>query len=214
VVQCSLKQRVFRRIQPERASLSIINGVFEVCRDKNESHYRPRGDLPIDTPPGDPEPAPPGTALMTAGTVSAVLFAIPSSFIAIFGIITTVSGESYVGGLATLSWGVAAVVGAYELNRSRFNWDRGRNRRNLNLCAGMVAVSIAIVGSGALENLLFIFAPLPALAAIQLARLRYPRKWIGGLFLLMLLVSLATAIWLYSNEFKARQLVAWIEALP
>jgi len=170
--------------------------------------------LPIDTPPEESEPAPRGAALMTAGTVFAVLFAIPSSFIAIFGIVTTASGESYVGGLASLIWGVAAVVGAYELNRNRFNWDRGRNRRNLHLCAGMVAVSIAIVGSGALENLLFIFAPLPALAAIQLARVRYPGKWVGGIFLVMLLVSLATAIWLYSNEFKARQLVAWVEALP
>jgi hypothetical protein len=170
--------------------------------------------LRINTQPVEAKTFSASVALTTIGTVIAVLFAVPALFIGIFGIIKVVSGDSYLGGLVSAIWGYATVVGAYELNRSKFDWDRGRSYDNLHLGTGMVAVSVAMVGSAALENLLFVFAVFPGIAGVLHARRRFSKNYTAAIYTLMLVTSFTTAIWLYSNEFQARQLVAAIEALP
>ena len=78
----------------------------------------------------------------------------------------------------------------------------------------MVAVSVAMVGSAALENLLFVFAVFPGIAGVLHARRRFATNYAAAIYTLILVTSFATAVWLYSNEFQARQLVAAVEALP
>ena len=173
-----------------------------------------KSDSPIDTPQEEIQKIAPGNAITTVGTVVAVLFAFPSSFIGINGVITIVSGEGFIGGLVSALWGYGVVVGAYELLRCKFDWERGRKRQNLHLAVGMIAVSIAMIGSAALENILFIFAVFPAIVGVKYAKQRYEKIHVATIYAAMPLVCFSIAIWLFGNEFKARQLAAWVEALP
>ncbi len=179
-----------------------------------DTQGRSTGDAPIDTPEQEIEKIAPGNALTTVGTVIAVLFAFPSSFIGIYGVITIVSGGSLLAGITSALWGYAVVIGAYELMRCKFDWDRGRKRQNFHLGVGLIAVAIAMVASAALENILFVFAVFPGRVGVNYANERYEKNYVAAIYATLLLLCFSIAVWLYSNEYQARQLAAWIEALP
>lgn len=90
-----------------------------------------------------------------------------------------------------------AVAGAYELNRRKFNWARGRKYSDGHLLAGTVAVSTGIMISGALHETMPMLAIVPALAAIKQANDGHERKHLSLIHLAITTAGLGVGIWFY-----------------
>ncbi len=87
-------------------------------------------------------------------------------FIGVFGVFGLLSGSKLVAGALGAAWGFSAAIGAYELNRRKFDWARGRKNRDRNLLVGTVAVSTGLMMSGAMHETMPFLALLPGLSAV------------------------------------------------
>ncbi len=135
-------------------------------------------------------------------------------FIGLFGIFGLLSGSKLVAGALGAAWGFSAAIGAYELNRRKFDWARGRKNRDRNLLVGTVAVSAGLMMSGAMHETMPFLALLPGLSAVIQAndgrQSKIPMLVHGAI----LGVGLGIGIWFYIDGVIGGVLLANIEAMP
>lgn len=126
-----------------------------------------------------------------------MLLGIPSFFIGVFGVVGVLTGQKVVAGSLGAIWGYMATVGAYELNRRKFDWERGRRHADRHLLAGTLAVSTGLVLSGALHETMPVLAIIPALSAIKQANDGHDNKLWSMVHAAILTVGTATGYWLF-----------------
>lgn len=107
-----------------------------------------------------------------------------------------------------------AVVGAYELNRRKFNWSRGSKHADQQLIAGSLAVSIGLVISGAMHETMPVLAVIPALSAIKQANDGHEKKHLAWIHASMLIAGLGIGVWFYTDGVIGQVLLQRILALP
>jgi len=90
-----------------------------------------------------------------------------------------------------------AEAGAYELNRRKFNWARGRKYSDGHLLAGTVAVSTGIMISGALHETMPMLSIVPALSAIKQADDGHERHHRSLIHLAVTIAGLGIGIWFF-----------------
>lgn len=143
-----------------------------------------------------------------------MLLGIPSFFIGVFGAFGVLSGQKLVAGSLGALWGYMASVGAYELNRRKFDWDRGRRHADRNLLAGTLAVSTGLVLSGALHETMPVLAIVPALSAIKQANDGHDgRRW-SFIHAVVLASGAALGYWLYVDGIIGKVWIDRVAALP
>jgi hypothetical protein len=157
---------------------------------------------------------PSGNFLVNAGATMAVLLAIPSLFIGLFGFAGLVTGQKLMAGSLGAAWGYMAVVGAYELTRRKFNWMRGSKYADQHLVAGSLAVASGLAVGGAVHETMPVLAILPALSAIKQANEGHERKVLSLVHALLLLAGIGAAMWLYSNNDIGIVILERIAAMP
>jgi hypothetical protein len=135
-------------------------------------------------------------------------------FIGLFGLVGVISGAKLVAGLLGASWGYLAAVGAYELNRRKFDWERGSKYSDLNLLAGTLAVSTGLVISGALHETMPVLAIVPALSAIVQANDGHSDKYRALIHVAVLFAGMGVGIWFYNNGIIGSVLLDRLAALP
>lgn len=148
------------------------------------------------------------------GAVVSIFLAAPSLIIGLYGITSLLSGDKLVGGLFGTVWAYFVATGAYELNRRKRNWVKGERYRTRHLFFGTVAVSAAMVVSGAIHELLFVFAFPPAVAAVLQVRGDPGGRYLVVIYGAVVAVSLSMAIWLYVDTATSLRLTIWFETLP
>ena len=153
-------------------------------------------------------------SIVNAGAVIAVLLGIPCFFIGAYGAVGVISGGKLVGGALGAFWGYLVVIGAYELNRRKFNWDKGRNHSDQHLLAGTVAVSTGLVVAGAINETMPALAIVPALSAVVQANDGHERKHLFWVHAAILTTGIAIGIWFYSNGDIGNVLLQRIQELP
>lgn len=137
-----------------------------------------------------------------------MLLGIPSFFIGLFGAFGVMSGEKIVsGGLGAL-WAYLAVLGAYELNRRRFNWERGSEHSDRNLLAGTIAVATGLVLSGALHETMPALAIVSALSAVKQADNGHDTKHRSRIHAAILVTGIGIGVWLYFDGYIGK---AWLD---
>ncbi len=141
----------------------------------------------------------PGNAIITLGAIIAVLLGIPSVFIGLFAFVGVITGDKIVAGALGVLWSYLAVAGAYELNRRKFDWNRGRQYSDRHLLAGTIAVSAGLAISGAMHETMPGLAVLPALSAMVQANDGHDRKYYSIVHGAVFVVGVSIAIWFYSN---------------
>ena len=157
----------------------------------------------------------PAVKLVTdTGAVVSIFLAVPSQFIGIFGVASMLSGEKIVGGLLGTIWAYFAATGAYELNRRKHNWVKGTRYRTRHLVFGLVAVNAAMIVSGAIHELLFVFALAPGMAAVLHANADTGGRYLFFISAVTVAVALGVAIWLYVDTNTSLRLTYWFETLP
>ena len=155
-----------------------------------------------------------GGAIVTSGAVIAVLLGIPCFFMGVFGALGVITGEKLIaGGLGAL-WGYLAVSGAYELNRRKFDWRRGRELRDQHLLAGTLAVSTGLVVGGAMHEHLPAIAIVCVLSAIKQANDGHDRKYLSLIHAAVLIAGMGAGIWFYRNNEYGKALLDQFAALP
>ncbi|HWM29684.1 MAG TPA: hypothetical protein VNQ14_14580, partial [Woeseiaceae bacterium] len=157
---------------------------------------------------------PSGNFIVNAGAVMAVLLAIPSLFIGLFGFAGVITGQKLVAGGLGAAWGYMAVVGTYELNRRKFNWERGSKHRDQHLLAGSLAVCIGLAVGGAVHETMPALAIVPALSAIKQANDGHDWKILSVIHAILLLAGIGAAMWLYSNKVTGLVILERIAAMP
>ncbi len=80
------------------------------------------------------------TSIVNAGAVIAVLLGLPCVFIFLYGLAGVITGKKIIAGMMGAAWAGMAVIGAYELNRRKFAWQKGAQHADLHLLAGTIAV--------------------------------------------------------------------------
>lgn len=143
-----------------------------------------------------------------------MLLGIPSLFMGLYALAGILSGEKMVAGFLGAMWAYLTVVGAYELNRRKFNWLRGSHRSDPHLFAGTLAASTGLVISGALNETMPMLAIVPALSAIMQANDGHEKKYRSLIHAAVLLVGVIIGIWFYSDGVIGKVLLERIEALP
>lgn len=152
--------------------------------------------------------------IINAGAVIALLLGIPGVFMGIFGAFGFLTGEKFIaGGLGAL-WGYMVVVGAYELNRRKFDWPRGRAQKDWHLLAGTLAVSTGLVVSGAMQESAAALAIVSALSAIKQANDGHDTKRLALIHVSILIAGIAGGIWFYGNHVFGKDLLDRVAALP
>lgn len=144
----------------------------------------------------------------------AVLLGIPCAFIGLYGIVGVVTGQKLIAGSLGTVWCYLAVTGAYELNRRRFDWKRGREHRDQHLFAGTLAVSSGMVISGAMQESMPALALVSAVSAIMQANDGHDGKLRSRVHSLVLIAGIVGGAWLYNNGAVGRVLLARVAALP
>lgn len=157
---------------------------------------------------------PPHNFMVNAGAVMAVLLAIPSLFIGLFGFVGVITGQKLVAGSLGAAWGYMAVVGTYELNRRKFNWMRGSKYRDQHLLAGSLAVAIGLVVGGALHETMPALAIVPALSAIKQSSAGHESKVLSLVHAMLLLAGIGAATWLYLKNDAGILILERIAAMP
>ncbi|MEX2124714.1 MAG: hypothetical protein WD795_12545 [Woeseia sp.] len=152
--------------------------------------------------------------IANAGAVIAVLLAIPSLFIGLFGAAGVITGQKLVAGGLGAAWGYMAVVGTYELNRRKFNWERGSKYRDQHLLAGSLAVCIGLAVGGAVHETMPAVAVVPAISAIKQANDGHAWKVLSLIHAILLLAGICVAMWLYSNKITGLVILERIAAMP
>jgi len=157
---------------------------------------------------------PSGNFIVNAGAVMAVLLAIPSLFIGLFGFAGVVTGQKLVAGGLGAAWGYMAVVGAYELSRRKFNWIHGSKYRDQHLLAGSLAVAIGLAVGGAVHETMPALAIVPALSAIRHANDGHESKVLSLVHAMLLLAGIGAAMWLYPKNSTGIVILERIAAMP
>lgn len=160
-------------------------------------------ELPEDVPAKRP-----GSVIITTGAVIAVLLGIPSLFIGLFAAIQVITGDKLIAGSLGTLWGYLSAAGAYELNRRKFDWERGRQYSDRHLLAGTVAVSAGIAISGAMHETMPGLAMVPALSAILQANDGHEKRYLALIHIAVLVIGLSIAIWFYANGVIGK---VWLE---
>lgn len=155
-----------------------------------------------------------GGAIVTSGAVIAVLLGIPCFFMGVFGAVGVVTGEKLIAGGFGALWGYLAVSGAYELNRRKFDWRRGRELKDQHLLAGTLAVSTGLVIAGAMHEVMPAIAIVCVLSAIKQANDGHDRKYLSLIHAAVLIAGMGAGIWFYRNNEYGKALLDQIEALP
>lgn len=135
-------------------------------------------------------------------------------FIGIFGLFGILSGAKLVSGALGAIWGYLAAAGAYELNRRRFDWTRGKKYRDQHLLAGTIAASTGLAVSGALHETMPGLAVLPALSAILQANDGHKKKYVAAVHALILAAGIVAAAWLYSDGVTGKVWLEQLEQMP
>jgi len=143
-----------------------------------------------------------------------VLLGIPSLFIGIFGAIGVITGEKLVAGTFGAVWAYLATVGAYELNRRKFAWARGRKYSDRHLLAGTLAASMSLVISGAMNESMPALVIVPALSAIMQANDGHQRKYPALIHATVLFAGAGVGIWFYANGIIGKLLLDAVAAMP
>jgi hypothetical protein len=160
------------------------------------------------------QPKPPGNVIITTGAVIAVLLGIPSLIIGIFGLVGVLTGDKVIAGSLGALWGYLAVTGCYELNRRKFDWDRGRRFSDRHLLCGTLAVSSGLVISGAMHETMPGLAIVPALSAMIQANDGHDKKNRVYIHATILAVGVSAAIWIYANGIIGKVWLDQIENWP
>ncbi len=111
-------------------------------------------------------------------------------------------------------WGYLAAVGAYELNRRKFNWTLGKSYSDQHLLAGTVAVSSGLVVSGAMHETMPALAIVPAISAILQANDGHDKKFLSVIHLAVLALGAGVSVWFYTDGVIGKVLLERVEALP
>lgn len=111
-------------------------------------------------------------------------------------------------------WGYLAAVGAYELNRRKFDWLRGSQHADRNLLAGTLAASTGLIISGALHETMPFLAIIPALSAILQANDGHRTKHRALLHTGVLFAGIGIAVWFYVDGVIGSVLLDRLAALP
>ncbi len=135
-------------------------------------------------------------------------------FMGLYALAGILSGEKMIAGFLGAMWAYLTVVGAYELNRRKFNWLRGSRRSDPHLFAGTLAASTGLVISGALNETMPVLAIVPALSAIMQANDGHEKKYRSLIHSAVLLVGVVIGIWFYSDGVIGKLLLERLEALP
>ncbi len=157
---------------------------------------------------------PPHNFMVNAGAVMAVLLAIPSLFIGLFGFVGVITGQKLVAGSLGAAWGYMAVVGTYELNRRKFNWMRGSKYCDQHLMAGSLAVAIGLIVGGAVHETMPALAIVPALSAIKQASDGHESKALSLFHAMLLLAGIGAGTWLYLKNGTGILILERIAAMP
>ena len=151
-----------RTIDQEARASSII--IQAAARGRSSTHD-PENSLTNDIPEHG-HARKPGNVIITTGAVIAVLLGIPSVFMGLFAVVQVITGDKLIAGSLGVLWAYLSTTGAYELNRRKFDWDRGRQYSDRHLLAGTIAVSTGLAISGAMHETMPGLAVVPALSAI------------------------------------------------
>ena len=135
-------------------------------------------------------------------------------FIGLFGAAGVITGEKLIAGFLGAFWAYLAAVGAYELNRRRFNWTRGSKYCDQHLLAGTVATSVGLIISGAMHETMPGLAMVPAISAIMQANDGHEKKYLALIHSLVLATGIVIAIWFYTNGIIGKVLLERVQALP
>lgn len=138
----------------------------------------------------------------------AVLLGIPSVFFFLAGVVNVITGEKIIAGALGALWGFLAMSGSYELNRRKFNWERGRRYSDRNLLCGTIAVSTGLALSGAMHETMPALAIIPALSAMMQANDGHKTKYRFYVHATILAAGVSFAIWLYTNGIVGK---VWLE---
>lgn len=125
-----------------------------------------------------------------------------------------VTGEKIVAGILGALWGYMAVVGAWELNRRKFDLDRGRKFADRHLLAGTIAVSSGLIVSGALHETMPALALVPALSALKQSNDGHDTRRMSFVHGTILVAGLGIAIWFYVDGLVGKMLLERLETLP
>lgn len=143
-----------------------------------------------------------------------MLLGIPCIFIGLFGVVGLITGEKLVAGTLGAIWGYFAVVGAYELNRRKFAWDRGSKHADLHLMGGTIAASSGLIVSGAVHETMPALAIVPALSAILQASDGHASRMLSAIHTILLLAGIGVGIWFYQDGIIGKVLLERVQALP
>lgn len=171
-------------------------------------------DSLINELPEHKQPRTSGNVIIASGAVIAVLLGIPGLFIGLFAAVGVISGDKLIAGSLGALWAYLAVAGAYELNRRKFDWDRGRQYSDHHLLAGTIAVSAGLAISGAMHETMPGLAVIPALSAILQANDGHEKKYLSVIHSAFLIVGLSIAIWFYRNGVIGTLWLERVEAWP
>jgi xanthine/uracil permease len=155
-----------------------------------------------------------GGAIVIPAAVIGVLLGIPALFMGLFGAINAITGEKIIAGALGALWGYMAVSGAYELNRRKFDWKRGRRQRDQHLLAGTLAVALGLVISGTMHELMPAMAIICVLSAIKQANDGHDHKYLSYLHTAILIPGVVAWAWLYGNNEFGKAILDRIETLP
>ncbi len=143
-----------------------------------------------------------------------MLLGIPSLIIGVFAAVGVLTGDKIIAGSLGTLWAYLAVTGCYELNRRKFDWDRGRRYSDRHLLCGTVAVAAGLVISGAMHETMPGLAIVPALSAMIQANDGHEKKYRRYIHAAILAAGLIFAIWIYSNGVIGKVWLEQVEALP
>jgi hypothetical protein len=130
------------------------------------------------------------------------------------GIVNVITGEKIIAGLFGTLWSYLAVSGCYELNRRKFDWDRGRRFSDRHLLCGTIAVSSGLVLSGAMHETMPALAIVPALSAVLQANDGHDKKYRFIIHAIILAAGLSFAVWIYSNGIIGKVWLERVESWP
>lgn len=143
-----------------------------------------------------------------------MLLGIPSLIFGLAGVVNVITGEKMIAGLFGTLWGYLAVSGCYELNRRKFDWDRGRRYSDRHLLYGTIAVSTGLVISGAMHETMPALAIVPALSAVIQANDGHEKEYRFYVHAIILAAGLSFAIWIYSNGIIGKVWLERVETWP
>lgn len=143
-----------------------------------------------------------------------MLLGIPSVIFGLAGIVNVLTGEKVIAGMLGTAWGYLAVSGSYELNRRKFDWDRGRCYSDRHLLCGTIAVSAGLVISAAMHETMPALAIVPALSAMMQANDGHEKKYRFYVHATILAAGLSFAVWLYMNGIIGKLWLERVETWP